>query len=102
MSQCDLHKELSVLCLIRVLLPGQARDSIKTMACELGQLAISRVACEQALLFGRVKRFSRERCERAAPRSPVLARLASLAQMGELARRLFPEFQTLSVLNLHT
>ena len=38
------------------------------------------VACEQALLFGRASR------ERAA-RSHVLARLASLAQIGELARR---------------
>ena len=71
------------------------------------------VACEQALLFGRVKRVSRERArgtfftfcgvsgvemkiyERSlqallssAPRSRVLARLASLAQIGELARRL--------------
>ena len=36
-----------------------------------------RVACEQALLFGQPKRASRER-----------ARLVSLAQIGELARRL--------------
>ena len=36
------------------------------------------VACEQALLFGRVKRVSRER-----------ARLTSLTQTGELARRLW-------------
>ena len=43
----------------------------------------ARVACEQALLFGRVKRAS-------APRSRVLARLASLAQIGELALRLPP------------
>ena len=35
------------------------------------------LACEQTLLFGRVKQVSRER-----------ARLASLAQIGELARRL--------------
>ena len=35
------------------------------------------LACEQALLFGRVKRVSR-----------VLARLTPLAQIGELARRL--------------
>ena len=41
----------------------------------------SLLACEQALLFRRVKRVS-------APRSHVLARLASLAQIGELARRL--------------
>ena len=40
------------------------------------------IACEQALLFGRAKRVSRER----ASERP-LARLASLAQMGELARR---------------
>ena len=71
------------------------------------------LACEQALLFGRVKRVSRERArgtfftfcgvsgvemkiyERSlqallssAPRSRVLARLATLAQIGELARRL--------------
>ena len=48
------------------------------------------VACEQALLFGRVKRVSRERASgrrsREGPRP--LARLASLAQIGELARRL--------------
>ena len=36
------------------------------------------VACEQALLFGRVKRVSREHA----------SELASLAQIGELARRL--------------
>ena len=54
------------------------------------------IACEQALLFGRVKRVSRERASGEAargrgllaPRSRVLARLASLAQVGELARRL--------------
>ena len=53
-----------------------------------------KVACEQALLFERVKRVSRERASErrslgpSAPRSRVLARLASLAQIGELARRL--------------
>ena len=41
-----------------------------------------------ALLFGRVKRVSRAAKPRGAPRSRVLARLASLAQIGELARRL--------------
>ena len=41
--------------------------------------ADSYLACEQALLFGRVKQVSR-----------VLARLASLAQIGELARWLIP------------
>ena len=44
------------------------------------------LACEQALLFGRAKRASRER--RSLARSRVLARLASLAQIGELARGL--------------
>ena len=48
------------------------------------------VACEQALLFGRAKRVSRERASgrrsREGPRP--LTRLASLAQLGELARRL--------------
>ena len=48
------------------------------------------VACEQALLFGRVKRVSRERASgrrsREGPRP--LTRLASLAQIGELVRRL--------------
>ena len=46
------------------------------------------VACEQALLFGQAKRASRERF---AARSRVLTRLislVSLAQIGELARRL--------------
>ena len=51
-----------------------------------------RIACEQALLFGRVKRVSGERASerrsREGPRSRVLARLASLAQKGEVARRL--------------
>ena len=54
------------------------------------------VACEQALLFGRVKHVSRERASErrsregqrkgpsapSAPRSRVLARLASLAQIA--------------------
>ena len=44
------------------------------------------IACEQVLLFGRVKRVLRERASE--PRSRVLARLASLAQVGELACRL--------------
>ena len=48
---------------------------------------VTAIACEQALLFGRVKRVSRER----APRSRVLARLASLAKIGELARRLYQQ-----------
>ena len=43
------------------------------------------LACEQALLFGQAKRASQERF---AARSRVLARLVSLAQKGELDRRL--------------
>ena len=54
-----------------------------------GKNASQRIACEQALLFERVKQASRER---AAPRLLVLARLASLAQIGELARRLYNEY----------
>ena len=52
------------------------------------------IACEQALLFGQAKRASRERASEGpaprgfAARSRVPARLASLAQIGELARRL--------------
>ena len=54
--------------------------------CRLEYLA---VACEQALLFGQAKLTSRERAPRGfAARSRVLARLVSLAQIGELARRL--------------
>ena len=73
MSKCDLHKELFV-CLIRVLLPGQARDSKKTMVCGLCQWAISRVACEQALLFGRVSENARAKGERRAPLARALSR----------------------------
>ena len=55
------------------------------------------LACEEALLFGQAKWASPERSRRGllspaprgfAARSRVLARLASLAQIGELARRL--------------
>ena len=50
------------------------------------------LACEQALRFGQAKRASRERASEGprsfAARSRVFARLASLAQIGELARRL--------------
>ena len=59
----------------------------------------SLLACEQALLFGRVKRVSRKRASKrpsgegqrkgaSAPRSRILMRLTSLAQIGEVARRL--------------
>ena len=44
--------------------------------------------CEQALLFGRVKRVSRERASEGWSREGLFERLASLAQIGELARRL--------------
>ena len=45
------------------------------------------LGCEQALLFGRVKRVSLERARGRGKR--VLARLASLAEIRELARRLW-------------
>ena len=49
-------------------------------------LALERsVACEQALLFGRVKR--EHASERRSPEG-VVARLTSLTEIGELARRL--------------
>ena len=52
-----------------------------------GAVAAIKIACEQALLFGRVKRVSRERAsERRSREGP--ARLTSLTQIGELARRL--------------
>ena len=57
-----------------------------------GAKAIRHIACEQALLFGLAKQASRESASEAprgfAARSRVHARLASLAQIGELARRL--------------
>ena len=55
------------------------------------------LACEQALLFRQAKRVSQERTSerrshegqrKGPPRSRVIARLASLAQIEELARRL--------------
>ena len=57
------------------------------------------LACEQALLFRQAKRVSQERTserrsregQRKGPRPPrsrAIARLASLAQIEELARRL--------------
>ena len=54
------------------------------------------IACEQAVLFGPAKRASREPASEGpflrprgfAAGSRVLARLVSLAQIGELARRL--------------
>ena len=58
--------------------------------------AIMALACEQALLFGRAKRVSRERAserrsreeQRKDPSAPSSHVLARLAQTGELARRL--------------
>ena len=55
------------------------------------------LACEQALLFGQAKRASRERRGPSRlRRSLVLARLASLAQIGELAGRLSSILRPLS------
>ena len=65
------------------------------------------IACEQALLFGRAKQTSRERASEGllssaprgfAARSCVHARLASLAQIGDLARRLVCENRVLITL----
>ena len=55
------------------------------------------LACEQALLFGQAKRVSwgAEDPRGFAARSRALARLVSLAQIGELARRL-PTFDELN------
>ena len=62
---------------------SQTPSANKNVVLNLPYLLTARaelfIACEQALLFGRAKRASRER---------VLARLVSLAQTGELARRL--------------
>ena len=46
------------------------------------------IACEQALPFGQAKRVSRERASEGPLARNVLARFVSLAQIGELARRL--------------
>ena len=64
---------------------------IKTI-CSVSLISLAyAIACEQALLFGRVKRISRASGEaaRGPPRSRVLARFTSLAQIGELARRVY-------------
>ena len=65
-----------------------------------GAKAIRHIACEQALLFGLAKQASRESASEAprgfAARSRVHARLASLAQIRELARRLSGIVWTLS------
>ena len=54
------------------------------------------LACEQGLLFGRAKQASRERSAPRgfAARSRVLARLALLVQIGDLARRLATSVRT--------
>ena len=44
------------------------------------------MACEQALPFGHVKRALRERASEGPSPSRVLAKVASLTQIGELAR----------------
>ena len=57
----------------------------KTSRSALGH-STGTLACEQALLFGRVRRVSRERAsERRSREGPTLT---LLAQIGELARRL--------------
>ena len=67
---------------------------IKTI-CSVSAISLPyAIACEQALLFGRVKRISRElaserRSREGPPRSRGLARFTSLAQIGELARRVY-------------
>ena len=68
------------------LLKIDIEESKKNFRSMSAGAAVLCVACEQALLFGQAKRASRERF---AARSRVLARLVSLAQIGELARRLF-------------
>ena len=68
-DQRDIVWFVSSACYFRRHCPGVLRT-----------FCFTSVACEQALLFGRVKQVSRER---------VLARLASLAKIGELARRLY-------------
>ena len=46
-----------------------------------------RLACEQALLFGQAKRAARERASEGPLVASLLARLVSLAQIGEHATR---------------
>ena len=62
--------------------------------CARMSAAGANIAWEQAHLFGQAKRTSREHVSSDprgfAARSRVLARLVSLAQIGELARRLGP------------
>ena len=64
------------------------RQQLPTFLCSLVAQAGSAIACEQDLLFGQAKRASRERASEGLRRSRVLARLVSLAQIGEPARRL--------------
>jgi len=55
----------------------------------IGISAICRLACEQAFHLGDIVKSTRARGDATVGGSRVLARLASLAQIGELARRLF-------------
>ena len=70
--------------------PSETGNAPLPRCCQ--QFSSKNIACEQALLFGQAKRASRERASEGprgfAARSRVLARLVSLAQIGELARRL--------------
>ena len=67
-----------------------SRALVRLVCCQ--QFSSKNIACEQALLFGQAKRASRERASEGprgfAARSRAPARLVSLAQIGELARRL--------------
>ena len=70
---------------------GAPNDNFRKNICledDLRSRIFETLACEQALLFGRVKRVSLERVNGRQSRSRFLARFASLAQIGELASRL--------------
>ena len=54
------------------------------------------VACDQALHSGEIVKKTRARVASFAARSRVPPRLASLAQIGELARRLCRLFQQMA------
>ena len=75
--------------------PSASRGNQREMSYFRSVAACIKLAFEQALLFGLAKRASRERASEGpsaprglAARSRVLARPVSLAQRGELARRL--------------
>ena len=91
-QELGLQRAIEVISLFSKLYPFVI-DDVTTIPFAQVCFNVYDLACEQALLFGRVKRVSRERTSErrslsSAPRSRVLARLTSLAQIGELARRL--------------